>query len=245
MITAIMIDSREPEYFQKLKFGGVPTMVTMLDTGDAQAVTDDGCTLIFERKTLSDFLNTLAEDRLFPQLARMTELKNAQLYGESLNYWPYLIITDPITADHNGKVIAERGVTGWTYSSVMGTLLSIQELGVFVVFCNGQNDYQDCILRIGKRSRAPEMRIPSPRVAKMLGPKMDFLTGIPGIGIEKAQEILDWAGNNLWDALTGLIDFDIKSPIGIVLRKRIIDFLGIQKNIIEPVKGEKGKDYAY
>ena len=78
-----MVDNREPEFFQKLKFGGVPTMVTQLETGDVQAVTDDGCTLVFERKTPSDFLNSLKDERLFPQMARMTELRNAQLYGES------------------------------------------------------------------------------------------------------------------------------------------------------------------
>jgi len=249
-ITAVIIDSREPAYFQNLKFGGVPTMVALLDTGDIQAVTSDGCTLVFERKTLSDFLNTLAEDRLFPQLARMTEIANAQrVADEPVTQYCCLIITDPITADHNGKVIAERGVTGWSFASVMGTILSIQELGVFVCFANGQLDYEDCILRIGRRNRSPEMQILAPRTARMLGPKIDFLTGISGIGIEHAQKILDWSNNNLGHALTGLTDMDIKSPVGLALRRRIRDLLGlcdgenleiIGTQIIEPItQGEK------
>jgi hypothetical protein len=254
-ITAVMIDSREPEYFQKLKFGGVPVMVAMLDTGDVQAVTDDGHTLIVERKTLSDFLNTLKDDRLFPQLARMTEIRNAQIRaGETVTSWPYLIITDPITADHNGKVIADRGVTGWSLASVMGTILSIQELGVFVCFANGQLDYEDCILRIGRRSRSPEMMIARPkekmvinelldeeiiskvkvnlppaRIAKMLTDQANFLLGIPGIGPENTKVILEWSGYNVAQALTGLTDIGIPSPIGLGLRRRIRDLFGLSE----------------
>jgi ERCC4-type nuclease len=227
-INAIMIDNREPEFFQRLKFGGVPTMVIQLETGDVQAVTDDGCTLVFERKTPSDFLNTLKEDRLFPQLARMTELRNAQLYGESLNYWPYLIVTGQFLPGSDGKVVADGRVTGWSFASVMGTLLSIQEMGVFVVFCNGDMDYENAILRIGKRDRNPETKIFAPRPARTLGPKIDFLTGIPGIGIEHAQSILQWSGDNVAHALIGLTDMEIKSPVGLNLRRRFRDLLGLQ-----------------
>jgi hypothetical protein len=227
-ISAIMIDSREPDFFKNLKFGGIPVMVDMLPTGDIQAVTDDGHTLIVERKTLSDFLNTLKDDRLFPQLARMTEIRNTQIRaGETVTSWPYLVITDPITADHNGKVIADRGVTGWTFASIMGTILSIQELGVFVCFANGQLDYEDCILRIGRRSRSPEMRIMPARMPNVLGPKATFLSSLPGVGIDNMQKILDWANNNVAHALIGLTDMDIPSPISLGLRRRLRDLMGL------------------
>ena len=78
-ITALMIDSREPDNIKSMKFPNIPTTVTMLDTGDILAVTDDGHTLIIERKTPDDFLNTLKDERLFPQLPRMTEARNEQL----------------------------------------------------------------------------------------------------------------------------------------------------------------------
>ena len=228
-IIAVMIDSREPEYFQKLKFGGVPVMVDMLNTGDVQAITDDGHTLIVERKTLSDFLNTLKDDRLFPQLARMVETRNAQiLAGETVTSWAYLVITDPITADHNGKVIEPgRGVTGWSFASVMGMILSIQELGVFVIFANGQLDYEDSILRLARRSRAPEMRIMPARIPNVLGPKATFLSGLPGVGIDRVQDILDWSNHNVGHALIGLTDMEIKSPIGLSVRRRIRDLMGL------------------
>lgn len=228
MITAIMIDSREPEFFQRLKFGGAPTMVTTLETGDVQAVTDDGCTLAFERKTPSDFLNSLKDDRLFPQLARMTEIRNAQArMDEQLTYFPYLVITGPFLPGANGKVNADGRETGWGYASIMGTLLSIQEMGVFVTFCNTDLDYEDCILRIGKRDRKPETKILAPRPARTLGPRFDFLAGIQGVEVEYAQKILDWSNNNIAHALAGITDMSIPAPVPMSVRKRFRTMLGL------------------
>ncbi len=246
MITALMIDAREPEWIQKLKFGGVPCMVTTLETGDIQAVTDDGCTLVFERKTATDFLNTLKEERLFPQLARMTELRNAQLYSESLNYWPYLVITGQFLPGANGKVVADGRVTGWSFEKVQGTLLSIQEMGIFVVFANGDLDYENTILRIGRRNREPAIKVLAPRPAKMLGPKFDFLAGIDGIEVAYAEKILTWSDDNVAHALAGLVDMEIKAPVPINVRRRLRDMLGLCEGenleivgtkFTEPVKG--------
>ena len=250
MITAIMIDNREPEYFQRLKFGGIPTMATMLDVGDVQAVTDDGCTLVFERKTPSDFLNSLKDDRLFVQMAHMSEMRTAaQSVGDALTYWPYLVITGPLLANGENKVVADGRVTGWSFASVQGAILSIQEMGIFVTWCNGDMDFEDCILRIGKRDRKPQMRILPSRPATMLGPKIAFVSSLPGIGIEKAQEILDWSGNIPAHALIGLTDMEIKSPIGLATRRRLRDVLGLSDGenieivgtqILEPItQGEK------
>lgn len=230
-ITAIMVDSREPDWIKSLKFGGVPTMVALLDTGDIQAVTSDNHTLLIERKTTDDFLNTVREKRLFPQLARMTEARDAQQnLGQPVTYWPYLVITDVFTADRNGKVITDRGVTGWPFSAVMGALLNVQEMGVFVTFANGQNDFQDCVIRLGKRDRTPEQGILSPRPAKILGPKCDFLAGIDGIEIANSQKILEWSNHNLGDALIGLLDLDIPAPVPLKVRKSLRALLSLEDN---------------
>lgn len=230
-IEAVVIDSREPDHIKTLKFGGIPVMIDTLPTGDIKALTDDGYELLIERKTPDDFLNTLKDDRLFPQIARMTEKRNAQiLAGETPTSWAYLVITDVITANHDGKAITQRGVTGWSFAAMMGTILSIQEMGVLVLFCNGDADFQDCVLRLGRRNHDATMRIMPARIPNVLGPKATFLAGLPGIGIERVQEILDWSDHNLAHALSGLTDLEIKAPIGISLRKNIRDLLGLQDN---------------
>jgi hypothetical protein len=251
-IVAVTIANTEPDYFKNLHFGGVPKMIDYDPRAfDVTALCDDGCTLVFERKTCSDFLNSLKEERLFPQLARMTEIRDAQhAMSEPLTYWPYLIITGSFLPNGNGKVVADGRETGWSFASVMGTLLSIQELGVFVTFANGDLDYEDCILRIGKRSRDPQTKIAAPRPARNLGPKINFLTGIDGIGVEHAQSILQWANDNVAHALIGLTDMEIKSPIGLSLRKRFRNLLGLQDcenleivgtQITEPIAEGDGK----
>ena len=228
-ITAIMIDSREPDSVKNLKFGGIPTTVTMLETGDVYAVTDDGHTLVIERKTQDDFLNTLKDERLFPQLARMVEKRNAQISnGEPVTEWAYLVIEEPFTADRAGKVITSRGVTGWTWASLQGTLLSIQELGVMVVYANGALDYQECILRIGQRNRDAQMRVMPAKTPNVLGPAEVFLTSLPGIGIERAQEVLQWADHNVAHALIGLTDMEIKSPVGLAMRRKLREVIGLE-----------------
>ena len=222
MITAIMIDNREPEHIQHLKFGGVPVMVCQLDSGDIQAVTSDGATLVFERKTPSDFLNSLKDDRLFVQMARMSENRKQS------NYWPYLVLTGALLPNGENKIVADGRVTGWSFASVQGALLSIQEMGINITWCNGDMDFEDCIIRIGRRDRKPETRILPSRPATMLGPKIAFVSSLPGVGIEKAQEILDWSGNVPAHALIGLTDMEIKSPIGLSLRRRLRDVLGLK-----------------
>jgi len=230
-ITAILIDSREPDSVKSLKFGGLPTMVTFLETGDVQAVTDDGHTILVERKTPEDFLGSLKDDRLFVQLGRMAQERyDQQLSGKPITSWPYLVVTEPFTVDKNGKVITERGVTGWAYSAVMGAILSIQEMGVFVVFAGGPVDYENCILRIGKRSRTDVMNLLPPRPANILGPKATFLASLPGIGIERVQDILAWCDNNVGHALIGLTDLTINAPIGVGMRRNIKNMLGLEEH---------------
>jgi len=228
MITAVMIDSREPEWVQKLNFGGVPKTVTALDTGDLWAVTDDGHTLLIERKTPDDFLGTLKDERLFPQIAKMTQGRLDQLaQGKQATIWPYLLITDELRRGIDGKVITERE-TGWSYTAIQGALLSIQEMGCFIAFSAGDMDYETAVLRLGKRDRKNVMQVLPARPAQILGTQAAILTSLPGIGLERVTQILDWCGNNVAYALAGITDLSIAAPVGPETRKRIRKSLGLR-----------------
>ena len=62
----------------------------------------------------------------------------------------------------------------------------------------------------------------------MLGPAEVFLTSLPGIGIERAHEGLEWADHNVAHALIGLTDMEIKSPVGLAMRRKLRDVIGLQ-----------------
>ena len=228
-IQAIIIDSREPEWVQSLTFGDAPSAVTALETGDLQVLTDDGNTLLIERKTPDDFLNTLRDERLFPQLGRMVQARlDEQSTSSTIHTWPYLVITGDLTRGPNGKVTtADRGATGWDWHAVQGALLTVQEMGIFVVFCGGDHDYKPCIERLANRNRG-ELKLLPPRPPAILGAGAAFLAGLPGIGTERVMAVMEWAGGNVAHALTGLTDLEINSPIPYATRKRIRGMMGLR-----------------
>lgn len=226
-MTALMIDQREPKWVQDLKFGDLPVAVTLLEHGDIWAATDDGCLLMIERKTPNDFLNSLKEGRLLAQLEPLANKRyDEQLRGGPVKTYPYLLITGIFGMDSNGMATTDR-VTGWSFASVAGTLLSIQEMGVYVVFCAGDSDLEAAILRLVKHPRGGELQLLPSRPVQMLGPKEALLTCLPNIGIERSQEIMRWAGWNLAHAIIGLTDPDIDAPVGKKVRANIRKFLGL------------------
>lgn len=227
-LTAIMIDSREPEWVKKLDFG-VPALVGQLETGDIHALTSDGYTLVIERKTPDDFLNSLREGRLLEQVRRLAWPRyEAQLRGEKPRLLPYLVITGIFTPGADGKVYTSRQ-TGWSFESVTGALLSIQEAGAFVVFCNGDNDFLACIGRLAAKDRSETLDILPPRPIEILGPKEALLAALPGIGVERAKTALEWGGWNLAVTLMGLTDPELeKSPIPKNVRTNIRKLFGLK-----------------
>ncbi len=230
MITAVMIDSREPSWVQVLKFEGVPTAVIALETGDVQVLCDDGCTLLIERKTPEDLLNSLRDDRLLPQMARMVQARLDEQAAGSLTTWPYLVITGALYRGPNGKTVTgDRGVTGWDFNAVQGALLTIQEMGVMVVYAGDDSDFEGCVIRLSKRSRG-EVRVLPPRPPHILGAGAAFLASLPGVGPEHALQLMTWSANIPAHALSGITDLEITGcPLGMAARKKIRNMLGLQE----------------
>jgi hypothetical protein len=226
-ISAVLIDSREPEWIKNLTFGDSLTTVMELEAGDVHVLCEDGCLLMIERKTPDDLLNTLRDDRLFPQLARLVQPQlDDQSRGETVTHRSYLVIDGEITRGPGGKAMTSgRGLTGWDYSAVMGTLLTAQEMGVCVVTC-GEGEFENTIIRLAARSRTP-IRLLPPRPPEILGAGATFLAGLPGIGIERVMKLLEWSDNLPGVALSGLTDLEITSPIPMATRKKIRGMLGL------------------
>jgi len=223
MITSVLIDSREPKEIQALKFDGLPVTVTYLDEGDLWVTTDANHILTIERKTPEDLLGSLKDDRLFTQAGALADKRIKDPV-----YWPYLVITGSISYDSKGKVITSRGLTGWNYDAVMGGLLTVQEMGVPVVYCS-EGDYENCVIRLGNRKRDPETTIPPIRPPKLLGHGAAILMSLPGIGPEMLNRIWEETDGIVAMALWKLTDPNADTSVPKSTREKIRKALGLKK----------------
>jgi ERCC4-type nuclease len=225
MITGILIDQREPEDIKNLKFNGIPTTIALLDYGDLWAMTDDGNMIIVERKTPDDLLNSLKDERLFPQMARMAQTRLDDQVSGNLTHWLYLVITGGIYYGPDKKAITANRPTGWDYAAVQGALVTIQEMGVYVVSC-GEMDYEDTVLLLGRRSRKDLQILPA-RPPALLGYQEMILCSLPTIGLETAKKLLGLCSSAAW-ALEALTDYETQIPdIGDKKKERIRKALGL------------------
>lgn len=224
-ISAIMIDQREPDV---IKSQFPDAAIVLLETGDAWVACDDGHIIMIERKASDDLLNSLRDGRLLEQISRLVENRiNQQLRGEKQTYWPYLVITGTLSPDHNGKTYTGRD-TGWAWNAVQGALLTIQEMGCYVAHCPSDTEYARFITMLANRKHDDAVDILPQKQPLPVDAKSMFLMGLPGVGLERARQILEWAGGNLAHALMGLTDLDIKAPVGEHVRRSIRKFLELQ-----------------
>lgn len=221
-ISAIIIDSREPDWVKQLNFGDIPTSVQLLEQGDLMAASNDGELILIERKTPDDFLNSLKSDRLMLQLANML----------TVTRWAYLMITGEFKLGVNGEVVTSR-VTGWNWDAVQGAILSIQEMGVYVVHCQGDEDYEAAIIRLGNRDRSKVAPVPPAKQPHVYTQAEAVLAALPGIGFKRLKPVLDAGGGSPAWAIALLTNLDeVEKFPGVPYgdRQRIRNVLGLKTN---------------
>lgn len=178
-LLSVIADSREPSWVQQLTFGGASVAVAMLDAGDLLCATDDGRVLVLERKSASDFLNTLRDERLFPQVAKLRDCSE----------WAYLVICGTLHSGPGNKVITDERETGWNWSSIDGALRRVQEAGVIVSFVASDFDFEARVLQIANEPPGP-IRVAPARDVTIIGEQEQVLAALPGIGTERAAALL-------------------------------------------------------
>jgi len=239
-ITAVVIDSREPEWAKNLKFNGAAVAVETMLTGDAMLYLDDGNALLVERKQSDDFLSSLKDGRLFAQAARLVEGRlSEQISGQPITTWPYIIITGTLRPSGKDLVITNRGETLWHWESVNSAFLTLQEMGVFVCFARDDTDYERALLALGNHGRG-DVKVMPARSFELVSQQAAFLMGLPGVGEKTASQILEWAGGSLAVALTGITDTQVvkpnNSPIGKATQAGIRRFLSVPENMTIELK---------
>jgi len=206
-ITGVFIDNREPDWVRDLDFG-VPTANNItLNAGDLQVATSDNAMLVIERKTSDDFLNSIGDNRLLNQTARMRELSP----------WCYIIVTGSLPFDpETRKMISKQKVTGWNVNAVQGFVRTLRELGIFVEQCasdgtstlfpdakyivvggNEENDFASHVIEIASRNR-DEVKIQPVRQPHIFNAGEALLASLPGIGYEKVKALLEFCKTPAW-----------------------------------------------
>ena len=140
--------------------------------------------------------------------------------------WSYLMITGELQRGANGKVWCEQRQTGWNWDSVQGALLTIQELGVGVIHCGGDTDFEAAVLRLAARERGT-VRIGPPRLSHILGHGEAMLAALPGVGFERVDALLSHCGTAAW-SLVALTDDTAVPGIGDGTKRRVRKALGLE-----------------
>jgi ERCC4-type nuclease len=211
MINAVIIDSREPRPIRELQIGGNAPMIQTLPTGDVWLACNDG-NLIVERKTPGDLMASIADGRLFEQAAAMVKASP----------WAYVIVTGHL-AERAGLVVESGRVTNWKMRSVQGALLTIQEIGVVVAYCDGDREFASTCEWLAGRDRGVVKVHPQRRDVVMQSPAEAFLCALPGVSETRAAALLRYAGTAAW-ALDWLTRYEMPADrvpgIGEGTRKR-------------------------
>lgn len=182
-LRAVVLDSREPTWVQELDFG-VPKSITSLPIGDCWLATED-TTLVVERKTLADLLASIRDGRLFTQAAKMV----------SQSVWSYEVVTE-LPVIRSGCVWAGGQLTAWKWSSVQGALLTLQDIGVQVVFWpNSHQGYADALKFLAGRDRSTVKVHPQKRDVVMQSAGESILCSLPGISDGRAGSLLEYCGS--------------------------------------------------
>lgn len=223
MITTVLIDSREPETITRQQYP-VPAIVTMLATGDVWVTTDADELLVFERKTPSDLLDSIPDGRLFNQVCAMREQSD----------WAYLVITGRFAATPEGYVIADGRETRWRWESLQGVLAEVQERGVTVWYAPCDAEFAHTVQVIAKRDRQGVKPISARVSAVKVTPSEAVLMALPGIGYERAKELLEVFAHVPILALVWLTDLgaigDV-SNIGKATKRNVRKALGMSDDM--------------
>lgn len=226
-IVSVIIDSREPTWVHGANFNA-PSQTALLPAGDVMVATGDNEILLIERKSPDDLLSSIADGRLLQQALAMKEQTT----------WAYVCITGALYPDSSGNVNG----TLWRYSALQGALLSVQEVGVHVVYCDGEKDFAPCVQRLAARDRGP-MHVEPRRLANVYGEGQALLASLPGIGPDRAVSLIKELPSVAWALvyLTGDWPGENKVPgIGAGTKARVRRALGLQDGFRLEIATENG-----
>lgn len=213
----LMLDHREPLPIQKADYG-IPVSLSELSVGTAWMLCHDGALVALWRTDANQFLQALRMDTLKPRAVKL----------RGISPWAYLVIQGHMTIADDGKVKVNGAKTGWAWGAVIGTWMTLQEMGICVInIANGPEQYASLATQIAARKR-DAVRINPIRDVLFPDPGELVLTDLPGIGPERADALLTHCGGSTAWVLAALTDDTLGLPgIGPKIRAGVRHALGL------------------
>ena len=216
-----IIDDREPPSVHKSLAKLFEVQKEHLLVGDI-IISSGSSTCVIERKTPSDFLSSIGDGRLTEQLGRMLTVTNA----------PVFIIEGDIKCNRSEKVVADGQHTRWYYWSYQGMVASLQLAGAIVIHVPSRL-FPQAVLRMAKwhekDSHMTNRRVPNLGFKTTFGQQLDLIAALPGIGIDKAELLLDKFGNP-WNVLSSISEWGEVKGIGKKTIEKAMQFLDYDRN---------------
>ncbi len=176
----IYADSREPERIvERLKRLGIEVVVKGLETGD-YIVKHGNYEVAVERKEINDFLNSIADGRVFRQCHSL-----AARYPLS-----FLAIVGDLDEALKERMFSRSAVV----SAIVSIAVKNLQGQVVPLIFTKEDEFCLALKAIDSRLREGDLRI-LPRLKKDERPQIAMLTAIPGIGEKKAEKLLEKFGN--------------------------------------------------
>jgi hypothetical protein len=201
-ILSIAIDAQSEPSLKAFDRTGLP--VSLLPLGDPKTMLlmcHDGTLIAVRYTTAHGLLHDLQYHTLLPTVAQLRDRSK----------WCYLIISGNLHSSDNGYAVANGITTRWQWTAVQGALLSIQELGVAVIHMQSEAQLHTTVQNLAKRNhQLQRMRIPKEPL--FTTPSEEVLLSLPGIGDERCDALLRFAGGNAARALECLTDPAMEIP---------------------------------
>lgn len=178
----IIADSREPDELIDL-LGA--TRLTM-PVGDYRLFAYGDKTVLIERKTASDFLNSISDGRLQTQLRSLVQ--------ESA--YPILLLEGQFYPSQDGMVSIDNRDTKWRYDSVMNFIMTLQLSGVYVVNTVSMQATVQAIVSLEEYFKKKDHTALNRHPILSIFPddpneqRIQFMSQIPGIGRKLATQII-------------------------------------------------------
>lgn len=177
----IVIDSRErhKQYFlEKLKAQGLEVKIEKLPAGDFLIFGGEkASSVLIERKTATDFMSSLFQNRIFDQLKRMKETETK----------PLILIEGSLTAPRKWMKVNVNSICGALASIIWGWQVPIINLP-------SRSWAVSFLVSLAKRAggiKKPFAIHSSPAKSMSLREKQGYLLqSLPGIGAKLSEEIL-------------------------------------------------------